>query len=111
MKRLLCKKEARAPADGAPVGLVVVHLADIDLVAVRGSEEPLAVPVGHPPEEVFVHVAEAVALARQDEHLEALVGADQGIDHADGVARAHVVVDVARHQHQVSLLSIMILRK
>ena len=43
-----------------------------------------------------------MALAREDEHVETLVGADQGVDHADGVGRVDVVVDVAVHQHQMA---------
>ena len=43
-----------------------------------------------------------MTLAREDEHIETLVGADQGVDHADGVGRVDVVVDVAVHQHQMA---------
>ena len=42
-------------------------------------------------------------LARQDQHLETLVGADEGIHHADGVARVDIVVHVAVHEQQVAL--------
>ena len=83
-------------------GLVVVHLRDVRLPALGVADQPLGVVVGKAPEEIFIHVAEAVALAREDEHVETLVGADQGVDHADGVGRVDVVVDVAVHQHQVA---------
>ena len=42
-------------------------------------------------------------LARQDEHVESLVGADQGIHDTDGVGRMHIVVDVPVHEEKVPL--------
>ena len=68
-----------------------------------GSHQPLAVVVGHTPEEVFVHIAESVALAGEDEHVETLVGADEGIDDTDRVRRMHIVVDITVHEHEVAL--------
>ena len=59
--------------------------------------------VDHAPVEVFVHVTETVALLRQHEHIEAFVGADQGVDHTQRIARMHVVVDIAVHEQQVPL--------
>ena len=44
-----------------------------------------------------------VTLLRQHEHVEAFVGADQGVDHTQRIARMHVVVDVAVHEQQVPL--------
>ena len=64
--------------------------------------EVLAEEVDHTPIEVFIHIAESVALLRQIEHLEALAGAYQGIGHACGVGGVHIVVDVAVHKHQVT---------
>ena len=55
------------------------------------------------PVEVFVHVTEMVALFWEDEHIEALACTDQCVDHTDGVARVHVVVDVAMNEEQVTL--------
>ena len=43
-----------------------------------------------------------MALSRQDKHVETLVRADESIDHADGVRRMHVVVNVAVHKHEVA---------
>ena len=74
--------------------LVVVHLRDVRLVALRVTDEPLCIVVGHAPEEVFIHVSEAMTLARKNEHVEPLVGPDQGVDHADGVGWVDVVVNV-----------------
>lgn len=81
---------------------VVVHLRDVRLPALGVADQPLGVVVGHAPEEIFIHVAEAVTLAWEDEHIEPLVGADQGVDHSDGVGRVDVVVDVTVHEHQVT---------
>ena len=55
------------------------------------------------PVEVFVHVAEMVALFWEDEHIEAVACTVQSIEHTDGVARVHVVVDVAMNEEQVAL--------
>ena len=51
--------------------------------------------IDHSPIEVLVHVAEAVALLRENKQVETLVGADEGIHHAEGIARVNVVVDIA----------------
>ena len=59
--------------------------------------------VDEPPVEIFVHVAEAVALAGEDEHVEAFARPDERIDDAEGVGRVDVVVDVAVHEEQVAL--------
>ena len=85
------------------VKLIIVHFFYIDFMPLAGSHQPLAVVVGHTPEEVFVHIAESVALAREDEHIETLVGTDEGIDDTDRVRRMHVVVDITVHEHEVSL--------
>ena len=44
-----------------------------------------------------------MALLRQHEHIEAFVGADQGVDYTQRIARMHVVVDIAVHEQQVAL--------
>ena len=59
--------------------------------------------VNQTPIEVLVHVAEAVALLRKHEHIEALAGTDEGIDYTHGVTRMHVVVDVTVDEQQVTL--------
>ena len=40
-------------------------------------------------------------LRGEKEEIETLVGVDEGICHADGVARMHVVVNVAMHEHKM----------
>ena len=55
------------------------------------------------PVEIFVHVAETMALLGQHEHVEALTGTDEGIDDAQGVAGVYVVVDVTMDEHEVTL--------
>ena len=81
---------------------VVVHLRDVRFPSLGVTDEPLGVVVGHAPEEIFVHVTEAVTLAREDQHVEPLVGSNQSVDHADGVGRVDVVVDVPVYKHQVA---------
>ena len=69
--------------------------------------EVAAEEVDHSPIEVFVHIAESVALLRQIEHLESLAGADERVNHASGVGRMHVVVDFAVNQwmkYEIKLL-------
>ena len=56
--------------------------------------------IDHSPIEVLVHVAEAVALLRENKQVETLVGADEGIHHAEGIARVNVVVDIAVDEHR-----------
>lgn len=48
-------------------------------------------------------MAEGMALSREHHHVETLVGVDERVGHADGVAGMDVVVDVAMHEHQMSL--------
>ena len=62
----------------------------------------LAEEVGHLPEEVLVLGFEAVAVTGEIEHLEALVGADESVNHAGGICRVDIVVHVACHQQQVT---------
>ena len=59
--------------------------------------------VGHTPEEVFVHIAEAVALTGQEQHIEALVRADKCIDNTQGVTGVYILVDVAVNEQQMTL--------
>ena len=82
---------------------VVVHLLDIDLALLCFAKQMLAEEVGHLPEEVLVLGLKTVAVAGEEEHLEALVGADEGIDDACGVCRVHIVVHITCYQQQVSL--------
>jgi len=55
------------------------------------------------PEKVLGHVAETVPLARENEEIETLVGLDQGVGQADGIAGMHIVVDVAGTDQQAPL--------
>ena len=59
--------------------------------------------IDHSPIEVLVHVAEAVALLRENKQVETLVGTDEAIDDAEGIARVNVVVDIAVNEHEVAL--------
>ncbi len=79
---------------------VVVELRYVDRMLAL-AQKVFGEVVGQLPEEVLVHRAEAVVLAGQDEHVEALVGLDKGVDHAYRIARVDVVVHVAVHQQQV----------
>ena len=81
--------------------LVVIHLRDLDFIAGVANQVPGEV-VAHSPEEVFGHVAKAVTLAGQHEHVKALVGADECIYHAEGITGVYVVVDVTGYEHQVA---------
>ena len=83
--------------------LVVVHFRDIHLVLPAAAHKPFAVPVCKLPEEVLVHVPEAVSLARQEEDIEALVRTDQGVDYPDGIRRMNIVVHIARAEQQMAL--------
>ena len=58
--------------------------------------------VHHLPIEVLVVVLILVTLLRQDEHVETLTCIDEGIDHADGTCRMHIVVDIACHEQQMT---------
>ena len=55
------------------------------------------------PVEVFVHVAERMALLRQHEHVETLSGADQSLNHTHRVTRMDIVVDIAMNKKQMAL--------
>ena len=59
--------------------------------------------INHAPVEIFIHVAESMALCREIEEIEALVGLDECVGHTDGIARMHIVVDIAVYEHQMSL--------
>ena len=57
--------------------------------------------VNQTPVEILVHIAKAVALRGQIEHIETLVGANQGVHYARGVAWVDIVVnlyEVARNK-------------
>ena len=69
----------------------------------RPAEQVLREVVDAPPEHVVAHRREAVALARQQDEVEALVGADERVDHAVRAGRVHVVVDVAGDEQQLAL--------
>ena len=81
----------------------MVHLYQVHLSPLAGAEQPFAVILGHLPEEVIVHIVEAVALTWEKKHIKALVGADEGIDDTYGIRRVHIVVDVAGTEGKVSL--------
>ena len=57
------------------------------------------------PVEVFVHVAEAMSLVREHEHVEALSCLYESVDHSCGVARMDIVVNVSVHEKKMSLES------
>ena len=46
------------------------------------------------PEEVLIHIAVAMALARENEEVETLIGLDQGIGHANGAGRVHIIINI-----------------
>ena len=81
---------------------IVIHFFDIHLITLACAHQPLAIVIGHAPEEILIHVAETMTLAREDEHIETLVRTNEGIDYANSVRRMNVIVDVAVHEHQVS---------
>src|SRR5262245_49255235 len=59
------------------------------------AEQAFGKKVVHAAIEVGLVVAVGMALARNDQHVEALVSLDQSIDKPHGVGRVHVVVHVA----------------
>ena len=61
--------------------------------------------VDHTPVEIFVHIAEAVALLRKEQHVKTLSGTDQGICHTQRIARMDIVVDVTMYEHQMTFQS------
>src|SRR5512143_1390261 len=71
-----------------------LELGEVDRLR-EVAKQPLAEIIGPVPEPVVDHVAVAVALAREDEEVEALAGLDQGRRQAQRVGRVDVVVDVA----------------
>ena len=91
-------------AQNPPAGqcLVVIHLRNLNFVA-GVANQVLGEVVAHSPEEVFGHIAKAVTLAGQHEHVKALVGADECINHSEGVAGVYVIVDVTGYEHQMAL--------
>ena len=84
------------------VSSVVVELFNVDGTGSPVAHEMEGVVVGHFPEEVFVHVAETMPLARENEHIESLVCAYERINYADGVGRIDIVVDIAMDQQQMT---------
>ena len=67
------------------------------------SLQILAEVIDESPIEVLIHIAKAVALSRQEEHVEALAGTDEVIDHTHGIGWMHVVINVAMHDEETSL--------
>ena len=59
--------------------------------------------VRKPPVEIFVHISEGVSLLRKDEHIEAFVGADEGLDDTHGVSRMYIVIDITVDKEKMSL--------
>ena len=59
--------------------------------------------VRHAPEEVLVHIAKAVTLARQQEHIEALVSTDKSVYNTQGTTWVNVLVDIAVNEEEVTL--------
>ena len=82
--------------------LLLDDLRDVCIVR-RGAEQMLREVIDATPEDVVRHRAEPVADARQQHEVEALVRADQRVNHAIGPRRMHVVVDVAGDQQQLAL--------
>ena len=82
---------------------VVVHLLDVDLALLCFAKQVLAEEVGHLPEEVLVLCLKTVAVTWEEEHLKALVGADECINNTGGVRRVHIVVHVTGNQQQMTL--------
>ena len=76
---------------------IVVELWDI-CCSLSLAEEVLWEVVCHTPEEVLIHVAEAVALAWEHEHIKALVVADKSIHNAQSTTRVYILVDVAMNK-------------
>ena len=74
--------------------LLVVELHHVGIGAV-GAEQVLGEVLGAQPEPVVAHAAVAVPCAREDEEVEALVGLDERLGHAEGAGVVDVVVDVA----------------
>ncbi len=69
---LFTKKAARM----GRLFLVVVNLNYVYPVALAFAEKVLGEIVGKAPEELFVHIADSMTLAREEEHIEPLVRAD-----------------------------------
>ena len=67
------------------------------------AQQPAAEIIGADPEEIIRIGPVAVALARQDELIEALVGLDQRVRQPHGVGHVDVVVHVAGGEQQVAL--------
>ena len=59
--------------------------------------------VNQTPVEILVHIAKAVALRGQVEHIETLVGANQCIYYTRCISGVNVVVNLAVNEQQVSL--------
>lgn len=67
------------------------------------AKQVLREVVDETPVEVLVHIAEAVALLWEHEHIETLAGTDESIDNADCIAWVYVVVDVAVDKEEMTL--------
>ena len=65
-------------------------------------DEVLCEEVEEAPVEVFVHVAEAMTLGGEHEHVKAFVGVDEGMNNTLGITRVNVVVDVAVNEHETT---------
>ena len=75
----------------------------VDRLGVALVDKMLGEVIHQTPVEILVHIAEAVTLCWQIEHIETLVGANQSIHHARGVTWVYVVVNLAVYQHQMTL--------
>ena len=91
------------PQRSAMPPLIVIQLDYVHFVLLAASHQMLAVEIGHPPEEVLVHIAESVSLTGKKQQVEALVGPYQGVDHPDGVCRIHIVIHISCAEQQMSL--------
>ena len=58
--------------------------------------------VGHLPEEIFILGLKAVAVAGENEHLKAFVGAYEGVYNAGCVRGVHIVVHITGYKQQVN---------
>src|SRR5690606_26010709 len=100
------RRTPRQPPVPPPLRRLLL-LLDLELDDVRAppvvAQEVLHEVLRPQPEPVVAHVAEPVALAGEDEEVEALVRLDQSVDHAERARRMDVVVDVARGQQQAAL--------
>ena len=59
--------------------------------------------INQTPVEILVHIAKAVALSREKQHIETLVRADKCIHYTQGAARVYILVDVTVYEQEVTL--------